>query len=113
MHTHREKVLARYGLEDKPHSLTALAKASGLPLHILQEVKKRGEGAYFSGGLLGHPSPSVRMKGTFVKGVDAPIHKKLSMSQWSFARVYSFIDTYKSKNLKHDTDLQRELLSKK
>ena len=42
MHTHREKVLARYGLEDKPHSLTALAKASGLPLHILQEVKKRG-----------------------------------------------------------------------
>jgi len=31
------------------------------------------------------------------------------MAQWSMARVYSFIDTYKSKNLKHDTDLAAKL----
>jgi len=109
MKTHREKVIARYSLEDKPHSLSALAKASGIPLRILQEVKHRGEGAYYSGGMHGHPSPSVRLKGSYKKGVDAPMSMKLSMAQWSMARVYSFIDTYKSKNLKHDTDLAAKL----
>ena len=101
---------AKYGLDPKKtYSLPALAKISGIPLSILKEVEKRGKGAYYSGGIGGRPSPSVRMAGSFVKGVDAPASKKLSMSQWSKARVFSFIDTYKSKNLKHDTDLAKLL----
>jgi hypothetical protein len=72
-------------------------------------VESRGKGAYYSGGIQGRPSSSVRMAKTFKKGVDAPASKKLSMAQWSKARVFSFIDTYKSKGLKHDKDLARLL----
>jgi len=110
MKTHRERVYEKYGLDkDKTYSLAELAKITGIPLSILKEVENRGKGAYYSGGVHGHPSPSVRMRGTYVKGVDAPASQKLSMAQWSRARVFSFIDTYKSKNLKHDTDLVRLL----
>jgi hypothetical protein len=42
------------------------------------------------------------MKGTFEKGVKAPMSQKLSKEQWAMARVYSFLD----KNPKHDTDLR-------
>jgi hypothetical protein len=45
---------------------------------------------------------SVRMKGTFEKGVSAPMSLKLSKEQWAMARVYSFLDN----NPKHDTDLR-------
>ena len=98
--THRERVLRRLGLPlDKHYSIDELSKKSGIPKSILMEVKKRGEGAY-------HTQPSsVRMKGTFKKGVNAPISQKLSQQQWSFARVYSFIDG----NPLHDTDLRNKL----
>ena len=98
--THRERVLRRLGLPiDKHHSLDELAKKSGIQKDILQEVYNRGSGAYTSSPI------SVRMKGTFKKGVDAPMSKKLSKQQWSFARVYSFIDG----NPLHDTDLRNKL----
>jgi hypothetical protein len=42
------------------------------------------------------------MKGSFKKGVNAPMSKKLSKEQWAMARVYSFING----NPKHDTDLR-------
>jgi hypothetical protein len=42
------------------------------------------------------------MKGTFEKGVAAPMSQKLSKEMWAMARVYSFIDG----NPKHDTDLR-------
>jgi len=63
---------------------------------VLQEVYNRGIGAYKTNPL------SVRMKGTFKKGVNAPMSQKLSKEQWAMARVYSFIDG----NPKHDTDLR-------
>jgi len=109
--THRERVYAKYGLDpDKTYSLPALAKITGIPLNILKEVESRGKGAYYSGSTGGgRPSPSVRLAGSFKKGVDAPASRKLSMAQWSKARVFSFIDTYKSKGLKHDTDLVKLL----
>jgi len=103
MKTHRENVLARLDLGDKPHSLAVLARASYVPLGTLREVYNRGIGAYKSGGIHGHPSPSVRLKGSFVKGVDAPMKMKLSPQQWAMARVYSFLDG----NPKHDNDLRR------
>lgn len=108
--THRDNVYRKYGLDPKKtYTLPALAKITGIPLSVLKEVENRGKGAYYSGGVGGRPSPSVRLAGSYKKGVDAPASKKLSMAQWSRARVFSFIDTFKSKGLKHDTDLARLL----
>jgi hypothetical protein len=42
------------------------------------------------------------MKGTFEKGVNAPMSMKLSKEQWARARLWSFIDL----NPKHDNDLR-------
>jgi hypothetical protein len=94
--THKQRVLRKYGLPDTGHSLAELAKVSGVPLSTLKEVEKRGYGAYKT-----NPQ-SVRMKGTFEKGVNAPMSQKLSASQWAMARVYSFLDGSR----KHDTDLR-------
>ena len=94
--THRTSVIKKLGLKDEGHSLTELAKASKIPRKTLQEVYNRGIGAYTT-----NPS-SVRMKGSYKKGVDAPMSQKLSKEQWAMARVYSFIDG----NPKHDTDLR-------
>jgi hypothetical protein len=97
MPTHRENFLKKHGLPtSESYSLKELSKISGVKLSILQEVYNRGIGAYKTQGI------SVRMKGTFKKGVDAPMSMKLSKEQWGFARVYSFLDGSK----KHDTDLR-------
>lgn len=94
--THRENVLRSYKIEDKPYSIQELSTITSVPANILQEVYNRGIGAYSS-------SPkSVRLKGSYVKNVDAPMSKKLSKEQWAMARVYSFIDG----NEKHDEDLR-------
>ena len=95
--THRENFLKAHKLEDKSYSLDELAKISSVPVDILQQVYDRGIGAYRSQG------KSVRLKGSFVKNVDAPMKKKLSKEQWAYARVYSFLDG----NPAHDEDLRR------
>ena len=66
-------------------------------MKILREVYNRGIGAYKTQG------KSVRLKGSYVKNVDAPMKAKLSKEQWAYARVYSFLDG----NPKHDEDLRR------
>ena len=95
--TKRTDFLKKHKLEDKGYSLEELAKISGEPLKTLQEVYNRGIGAYKT-----NPQ-SVRMKGSFKKGVNAPMSKKLSKEQWAMARVYSYLQ----KNPKHDTDLRK------
>ena len=95
--THRENFLRKHGLDtDKSYSLSQLAKISGVSRSILQQVYNRGIGAYKS-----DPN-SVRMKGTFKKGVAAPMSMKLSKEQWAMARTYSYLDN----NPKHDNDLR-------
>jgi hypothetical protein len=95
--THRENVLKRLGLSfDKGHSLDELSRRSGVPKSILQQVYNRGIGAYKT-----QPT-SVRLKGSFVKNVQAPMSMKLSKEQWALSRVYSFLDG----NPKHDNDLR-------
>jgi hypothetical protein len=103
--THRKDFLKKYKLEDKGYSLEELSKISGEPLSTLQQVYNRGIGAYKTNPL------SVRMKGTFKKGVKAPMSKKLSKEMWAFARVYSYLQ----KNPKHDNDLRggADLLAQK
>jgi hypothetical protein len=97
--THRQNFLKSFKLEDRPYSLLELSKISSVPLEILQEVYNRGIGAYETN------LKSVRLKGSYVKNVDAPPSKKLSKEQWAVARVYSFLDG----NPKHDNDLRRNL----
>ena len=92
--THRENVLEQLGLEHA--SLDVLSKAFDIPQKVLQEVYNRGIGAYKT-----NPT-SVRMKGSYKKGVKAPMSMKLSKEQWAMARVYSFLDG----NPKHDQDLR-------
>jgi hypothetical protein len=99
MRTHREKVLTRLGLDvNKSYSLSALAKATGTPRSILQEVYNRGIGAYNT-----NPT-SVRLKRSFIKNVSAPMSQKLSKQQWAMARTYSYLDH----NPKHDQDLHEK-----
>jgi len=95
--THRQEVLKRLKMKDEPHSIEDLSKASGVPVKILTEVYKRGVGAYRT------QPKSVRLKGSFVKNVDAPMSKKLSKEQWGMARVYSFLNG----NQSHDNDLRK------
>lgn len=94
--THRQSFLAKKHLADKPYSLKELSKISGIPVATLQLVYNRGIGAYKT-----NPE-SVRMQGSYKKGVDAPMSMKLSKEQWAMARVYSFLDG----NPKHDGDLR-------
>jgi hypothetical protein len=94
--THREHFLKDNSLVERGYSLRELSKISSVPLNKLQEVYNRGIGAYKT-----NPS-SVRLKGSYVKGVNAPMKNKLSKEQWAMARVYSFLDG----NPKHDNDLR-------
>jgi hypothetical protein len=96
--THRLRFFRKHHLPVRGYSLGELSKVSKVSRPILQQVYDRGIGAYKT-----NPT-SVRMKGTFRKGVKAPYSKKLSKEQWAMARVYSFLDG----NPKHDTDLRRK-----
>jgi hypothetical protein len=96
--THRLRFFRKHHLPVRGYSLGELSKVSKVSRPILQQVYDRGIGAYKT-----NPT-SVRMKGTFKKGVKAPYSKKLSKEQWAMARVYSFLDG----NPKHDTDLRRK-----
>jgi hypothetical protein len=96
MKTKREQVLEYYGLEDRGYSIPELSKITGHTEDVLYQVYRRGLGAYKT-----NPQ-SVRMKGSYKKGVNAPMSKKLSAPQWAKARVWSFL----SGNPKHDNDLR-------
>jgi len=96
MLTHRQRFLRKYNLPDHGYSLYELSHTTKIPVSTLQQVYNRGIGAYKT-----DPS-SVRMKGSFKKGVSAPMSQKLSKEQWAMARVYSFLDG----NPKHDVDLR-------
>lgn len=97
MKTHRTRVFERYGIPlDYSPSLEEMSRLTKVPVSTLQEVYNRGIGAYKT-----NPT-SVRLKGSYVKNVDAPRRFKLSKEQWASARVYSFLDG----NPKHDNDLR-------
>ena len=96
MKTHRERVIERYGLENRGYSIPELSEIFGYSEAVLQEVYNRGVGAY-------HTNPtSVKLKGSFIGNVDAPMKYKLSKEQWGRGRLWSFLDNSK----KHDLDLR-------
>ena len=103
MPTHRENFFQRHGIPlSESLSLSQVARKAGIPLAALQQVYKRGEGAYANN------LASVRLK-DFSKNPDTSSHgraDRLSMQQWAMARVYSFVDkgtTYKTT----DSDIAR------
>jgi hypothetical protein len=102
--THREHVLKMLGLKDQGYSLSALSRYTKIPHKILLDCYSRGLGAYKTQPL------SVRMKGTFKKGVNAPMSQKLSAPQWAMARCYSLIDSHLfGAPIKHDFDLHAKI----
>lgn len=103
--TYRQKFLKHYNLEDRPYSLSEIARISGIPKSALQEVYNRGIGAWKT-----NPE-SVRLKKDFSKNPDMsayPRSARLSKEAWAFARVYSFVmkgKTYRTA----DADIAVEL----
>jgi hypothetical protein len=86
MATNKQKFLRLHNLPPNTSlSFFDMEKLSGFPVEALKEVYSKGEGAYYSNPL------SVRMKGSFVKNVKAPMSRKLSPEQWAGARVYAFL----------------------
>lgn len=86
MATNREKFLKKHKLpKDTSLSLKEISELSGMPFSALKAVHNKGMGAALTNPV------SVRMKGTFEKGVDAPRSQKLSPQQWGMGRVYAFV----------------------
>lgn len=84
--TNREKFLKQHKLpRDESLSLHEIASLSHMPIAALRKVYQKGLGAY-------HTNPtSVRMKGSYKKGVDAPLSQKLSPQAWAMGRVFAFV----------------------
>jgi len=82
-----------------------IASKSKIPKKVLDEVWDRGAAAYSTN------YSSVREKGTYKKGTNAPPKKKLSRGQWAMARVYSFVNKLEdpNKKLNHDKDLIKSI----
>ena len=108
--TYKQRFNIAFGFDkDEDHSMKDLKEITGIPIRILKEVYKRGEGAYF------HNLGSVRLK-DFSKNSDLRkgANKRLSMAQWSWSRIYAFIYKTLFQNMrykKQDTDLYETLIN--
>ena len=104
--THKVQFNLRNGEpRDASHSMIELSMMTGIPEDILEEVAKRGRGAWKTN------IRSVRTKGTFKKNQNLPRSQKLSAEQWGIARVYAFINKLqKGVTLDHDIDLAKRIL---
>lgn len=90
--THKTEYNKRHGqAPDKSNSKKDIAKMSKIPYEILDQVVKRGEGAFKTS-----PS-SVRP------------HVK-SATEWGYARLYAFVNKLeKGSKLDHDKDLAEKI----
>lgn len=85
MSTNREKFLKKYGFT-KSHSfgVSDIARITGISVGILQDVYKRGIGAYKT-----NPESVRLLDGT--KNFRKSLAGKMSKEQWAISRVYSFV----------------------
>ncbi len=89
---------------NEPNNKKEISKKSNIPIKVLDEVFDAGIGAYKTN------YKSVREKGTYKKGTNAPPSKKLSKEQWAMARVYSFVNKIEGKKrLNHDRQLLKKI----
>ena len=103
--THREQFNKRHGFDkDASHSKADIKKVTGIPSWALDEIYDRGIGAHETN------LKSVRLKGSFIKNVDAPASAKLSPEQWAMARIYAFINKIEAgRTLNHDIDVFKKV----
>ena len=89
MVTYRELFHRKYNIPlSKSLSLEEIADIAKVPVKALEEIRSRGEGAWY------HNLSSVRLRSNFSKNPNTYIFRRaarLPMSQWSFARIYSFL----------------------
>jgi hypothetical protein len=91
METHKEHLLKGIGIPpDTPMSKKFLASLFKVPLKALNEVYKRGIGAWKT-----NPG-SVRLKDFSKNSASIPRSKRLGKEQWAMARIYSFLDKGKT-----------------
>lgn len=88
--THRAQFNTRHRFDkDESHSLTEISKLSGIKKSILEEVFKRGVGAFKTAG---------------------PSRPNMTKESWGQSRVYAFVNKIESgKSLNHDIDLLLKL----
>lgn len=107
MPTHRTMLFKRLGKPlDWSPSIEELAEETNVPAEALEEVYKRGIGAWKS-----NPT-SVRLKGTFEKNYNPAIPRqaRLGKEQWASARVYSFLNKGKTfRTADHDIAVKYHL----
>lgn len=85
MVTNKEKYNRKYKYpKGTSHSMSDIAKKTGIKKSILQQVYNRGVGAW-----KGNPA-SVRLK-SGKKAPSAPRSAKMGKEQWAMARIYSFV----------------------
>lgn len=105
MSTHREQVLRKLGLPpDTSLGVEELASLTDLPVEALNEVYRRGMGAWRT-----NPQ-SVRLRRDFSKNPDMkrfPRSARLGAHRWAMARVYSFVNGGKTTRTA-DADIVRE-----
>jgi len=96
MSTNKNEWNKRHGFsKDAGHSKAEVSRVSKIPIRIINEVFKRGVGAFET-----NPQ-SVRPQVT-------------SAEQWGWGRIYSFINKLEGKKkLNHDLDLAEKVLKKK
>jgi hypothetical protein len=88
--THRYRFYKKHKLNpNDSFSIDAIAEIAGVPTKALEEVYKRGRGAWY------HNLASVRLKDSFRKNPDTKLFnrsERLSAHQWGFARIFSLLD---------------------
>jgi hypothetical protein len=108
MSTNKNKFNIKYGFKrDEPHSKTEIAKITGIPKRILDEVFDRGVGARKS-----NPE-SVRSASTGKKIGGSSLRGKMSAEQWGMGRVYSFVMKQPGTWKKADKDLADKVRAKR
>jgi hypothetical protein len=94
METHKEHLFKKAGIPTGvPMSKKQLSVIFKVPLKALEEVYKRGIGAWKTN------ISSVRLQKDFSKNPDMgkyPRSKRLPKEQWAMARIYSFLDKGKT-----------------
>jgi len=86
MSTFKQKFNIKYGFnKDEPHSISEIAKITGIKKSIIQEAYNRGSGAYES-----NPTSVRNKQGNKREGGYAP-SKRMSKEAWSFGRSYGLV----------------------
>jgi len=104
MQTNREQFLRKMSIPPTESlSLQEIGRLAKIPKEALEEVEKRGYGAYRTN------LASVRLVGSFRKDPDTRrfgVKMRLSPQQWAMGRVYAFVNKSPSVYYGADNDIR-------